>query len=94
MTNLLISTVSILFTLLYWFIIIRVILSWFGPNIDDPRWRSVLQLIYNITEPILAPIRNLLPTGNIGIDFSPFIAIIALSIIRSILVSILRSIAL
>lgn len=89
---LLISTVSILFTILYWFIIIRVILSWFGPNIQDPRWRTALELIYNVTEPILAPIRTLIPSGSMGIDISPLIAIIGLQLLRNIVISILQSI--
>ncbi len=91
MNHLLISTVSTLFTILYWLIIGRVIISWIRPDYNDPRWRKILSFVYNATEPILGPIRSLLPTGNMGIDLSPIIALIALSIIRNFLINILRS---
>ncbi len=70
-------------------IIIRVILSWLQPTISDARWRKAINLIYKFTEPILEPIRRILPTGSIGIDFSPLVAIFALSIIRNFIFSIL-----
>ena len=66
-------------------IIIRVLLSWFNYNANN----QYVQLLYRITEPILAPIRNLLSSFNMGIDISPMIAIFALSIIRNILIRLL-----
>jgi YggT family protein len=50
-------------------IFIRAILSWF-PNID-PR-NPLVDLLYQVTEPILSPIRSLMP--RMMIDFSPMIA--------------------
>ncbi|AZR73021.1 hypothetical protein BBF96_06185 [Anoxybacter fermentans] len=76
------------FDILYWLIIIRVIISWIRPAIRDPRYYKALRLLYELTEPILEPIRRYMPTG-IGIDFSPFVALIFLSIIKNILLSIL-----
>jgi len=70
-------------------IIARVIISWVQPNPSDQRWVKLIRMIYDLTEPILGPIRELLPTGSIGIDFSPLVAIFALSIIRSFLVGII-----
>ncbi|MFW5976381.1 MAG: YggT family protein [Bacillota bacterium] len=89
MGSLLISVVDVFFTLISWLIIIRVIISWVRPNFTDPRWRKVLTFIYSVTEPILGPIRNLIPTGNLGIDISPFIAYIVLMIVRRIIIRIL-----
>ena len=89
MRMLLISVVDVFFTIISWLIIIRVIISWIQPNFNDPRWRKALAFVYNVTEPILAPIRNLIPTGNMGIDISPFIAYIALMIVRRLVMGIL-----
>ena len=89
MRTLLINVVDIFFTIISWMIIIRVIISWIRPNFNDPRWRKVLTFIYNVTEPILSPIRNLIPTGNIGIDISPFIAYLALSIVKRFVIRLL-----
>ncbi|MDI3546387.1 MAG: YggT family protein [Halanaerobiales bacterium] len=87
----LIFLVRTLFTLLNWLIIIRVIISWVRPNVYDPNLRKILRFIYNVTEPILGPIRRLLPQGNLGIDFSPLVALIILSILRSFILNLLYS---
>ena len=55
----------------------RVLLSWF-PNIDrSSRW---VQLVFEITEPVLRPIRNLLPQTGM-MDFSPLIVFLILSVL-------------
>lgn len=89
--SMLIWLVSTIFTVINWLIIFRVIISWVRPDVNNKQWRKFLRIVYNITEPILAPIRRLIPTANIGIDFSPLIAIFALQIIRNFLISLLRS---
>jgi YggT family protein len=56
---------------LYVFVIlifVRVAFSWIGPN---PRNR-IFMISYQLTEPILAPVRRLLPQ-SMGIDLSPMI---------------------
>lgn len=89
--GMLIWLVSTIFAVINWLIIFRVIISWVKPDVNNKKWRKFLRVVYNITEPILAPIRRLIPMGNIGIDFSPLIAIFALSIIRNFVISLLRS---
>ncbi|MCU0499260.1 MAG: YggT family protein [Anaerolineae bacterium] len=59
----------------------RVFMSWF-PNLD--RYNPVVQFIYQVTEPVLRPIRELLPP-TMGIDFSPLIVFIGISILMMIL---------
>lgn len=79
----LIRIVAAIFEILNLIIIARVVLSWIRPNPSDERWRKVIKFIYDVTEPILGPIRRLLPRGGIlGIDVSPLIAIFALQIIH------------
>ncbi len=68
---------------IYTFIIIaRAVISWVQPNPYNP----VVQMLYKITEPVLFPIRKALAKrmGNIGIDFSPIIAIVLLHVLVAI----------
>jgi len=83
------NTIGVLFNILDWLIIGRVIISWVQPNPSNQMLRQLIKFTYQVTEPILAPIRRILPTSNIGIDFSPIVAIFALSIIRSFLIRII-----
>lgn len=83
------NTIGVLFNILDWLIIGRVIISWVQPSPSNQTLRQLIKFTYQVTEPILAPIRRLLPTTNIGIDFSPIVAIFALSIIRSFLINII-----
>jgi YggT family protein len=62
----------------------RVILSWVPLRLP---W-GLGDFVLGVTEPILAPIRRALPLGG-GIDFSPFIALIAIQMIASILLQLL-----
>ncbi|MCR1898187.1 YggT family protein [Irregularibacter muris] len=58
-------------------ILIHVIFSWVRPNPNN----NIVRLIYNLTEPILAPFRNLSHRLNIGggmIDFSPLFALLVI----------------
>jgi YggT family protein len=70
-------------------IIVRAIISWVQPNPYNP----IVQLLYRVTEPLLYPIRRILfkykGIRNTGIDFSPFIAIIMLYVLKSILFRVL-----
>ncbi len=59
----------------------RVILSWVNADPYNP----IVRFIYNITEPVLSPIRQLLPTARIGLDFSPFVVILIIQLIQRVL---------
>jgi len=59
-----------------WAIIIRAILSWFPISPSNP----IIVILNYITEPIIAPLRRIVP--RIGmIDLTPFVAIVILLII-------------
>jgi len=61
------------FTLL---IIARAIMSWFSP-----RPTNILAVIlYRVTEPLLAPLRRIIPRAGM-FDFTPLVAIILLQLI-------------
>ena len=72
-----------LFIQLYSLIILaRVLMSWVQIDPYSPLARTIFQL----TEPVLEPIRNLLPPTS-GLDFSPIIAIILLQVVETLLVA-------
>jgi YggT family protein len=74
-----------LFIWIYFLIILaRVLMSWM-PNSQYTQWG---QVIFNLTEPVLRPVRNALPQTG-GFDFSPMIVIILLQILGQILASML-----
>lgn len=61
-------------------VVVSSILSWFRP---DPR-NPVVKLLNAIVEPLLHPIRALLPATG-GMDFSPMIAILILWFLQKLL---------
>ena len=70
------------FNLLQMLIIIRVILSWIP---HDP-YNQIIQLLYQLTDIILKPLRDILPLQGAGIDFTPIIAFFLLGFIKKILI--------
>ena len=81
-----ISIINIAFEILTIIIFIRVILSWFPHNPYQP----LIKLIYQLSNPILNPIRNIVsPIG--GIDISPIILIFIIQLIKNIILKSLFS---
>lgn len=62
-------------------VIIRAVLSWFSINLDNP----FVKFLYDITEPVLSRIRSIVPLLG-GLDLSPLVLIILLSILRKIII--------
>ena len=67
-------------TVLSILIFLRAIISW-SPGIIDPRG-PIAEFLFTVTEPILAPIRSLMP--RMMFDFSPMLAILLLNVIARI----------
>ena len=63
-------------------IVIRAVVSWFSPN----PYSQLYQILIQITEPVLGRIRKILPMS--GMDFSPFIVIIVLNFLKSLIMGI------
>lgn len=57
-----------------WLIIIRALISWVNP---DPS-NMIVQFLHKTTEPMLRPIRRIVPMYNMGLDISPILAILVL----------------
>jgi len=80
------KVLEILLTILYWLILVRALISWVNP---DPS-NTIVQLLYRTTEPILEPVRRLLPVS--AIDISPIIVFLAIIFLKSFLISTLLDI--
>lgn len=59
----------------------RVILSWFPAN-PNGAFGQISRVIYQITDPVLLPVRRALPLVG-PLDLSPIVVVIGLSILRS-----------
>lgn len=63
-----------------WAVIIQAILSWINPDSYHP----AIMLLHQLTEPVLRPVRRLLPPVS-SIDFSPMVVVIALILLKMLL---------
>ena len=68
--------VTMLTAVLSLLVLVRVLLSWTNASGGG----GFTAFVYQATEPLLNPIRRVLPPTG-GLDWSPFIAIIVLSLI-------------
>ena len=71
-----------------WIVIAGAIMSWlvaFGVvNVSNRFIRMVVDVLYRLTEPVLRPIRSILPNLG-GVDISPVILLHGLFFVRSLL---------
>ena len=74
----LIGIFSLFLKIIFWAMIISVILSWVAPGSRSPG----AELVSQITEPVLAPFRRLIPNLG-GLDISPIFAFIAIQLVQS-----------
>jgi YggT family protein len=68
-------------------IFVRVLLSWI-PNARLPF--GLGDFVFGVTEPILSPIRRAMPFLG-GIDFSPFIALLLIQLVSSLILRLMPS---
>jgi len=83
--DILIFTVKLIFQVYIFIILIRAILPW----IPHSRFSPLIAPIYVFTDPVLNPIRRGLPPMRIGIDASPFVAIILLWLLQQLIIKLL-----
>ena len=62
-------------------IVLRVILSWVASPVSR---NPFVQLVRQVTEPILAPIRSILPRTGM-FDLSPMVALFAIYLLQSVI---------
>jgi YggT family protein len=76
------SVINLVFTVLTIALLGRAVLSWF-----DPGMRSIVgRILFDVTEPIVRPIRRVVPPIGM-IDLSLFIAILVVQLIARLLVA-------
>jgi YggT family protein len=80
-----IRLINILAQVLVLLIIVKVVLSYFMSP-----YHPVRQTIDRVVEPMLAPIRRVLPPLGM-IDFSPLVLLLLIQVLRSVLVNLLLS---
>lgn len=84
----LIDLVQFLSKIFYVLILARVVLSWISPNPGNP----LVGFIYRLTEPIMAPVRKLIPSAG-GMDFSPMLVLAGIWVAETVLVRLLYGMA-
>lgn len=68
----------------------RIICSWF-PIAPDSTLASIYAFLHTVTEPVLGPLRRVIPPmgmGGMGLDLSPLIVIFGITILRSVICSV------
>lgn len=83
MGTVLVNFVQLLAYFLWFMLIARVVMSWTNPMGGG----GLTAFVYQMTEPILAPIRRLIPATP-GIDWSPLIAMLLLGVVIRVIVAI------
>jgi YggT family protein len=85
-SGLIILTVAhLLKTILYiylFIIIVQVIISWINPD----AYNSITMIMYQLSEPILRPVRQIIPSAG-GFDFSPLIILVIINLLMILLIS-------
>ncbi len=84
MIGFLVTFIDTLFYALNLAILARVLLSWVRVDPYNP----LVQLLFQITEPILEPFRRFIPPIGM-IDVSPIVAIVVLQIVQSVIVNLI-----
>ncbi|HKJ08925.1 MAG TPA: YggT family protein [Gammaproteobacteria bacterium] len=76
--------VGLVFNIYIFAILIQAILSWVNPGTYNP----VTSLLYSLTEPVLGPVRRMIPPIS-GIDLSPLFALIGLQVLKMLVLPLL-----
>ncbi|MGA2526491.1 MAG: YggT family protein [Smithellaceae bacterium] len=81
--------IDIVLTIYMWIIIFRAVISWVNA---DP-YNKIVIFLYRATEPVLRPVRRIIPLHNVGIDLSPIIVILMIIFLQYFLVEIIIKLA-
>lgn len=74
--------IDIILTVYMWIIIARALISWVNP---DP-YNKIVIFLYRVTEPVLRPVRRIIPRHSLPIDFAPLIVLLIIIFLQSFLV--------
>lgn len=76
------ALIFFLFRLYEIIILARVIISW----VQVDHYHPVVVWIYRLTEPVLSPIRAIIPFERIGIDLSPLVVLLLMGVVKRLLI--------
>jgi YggT family protein len=80
-----VDIICLVLRLFSYVVLVRLIMSWFQMRPGTPM-ASIYSTVFSITEPVLGPIRRLIPPvrmGTMAIDVSPIIIFVGVAIICS-----------
>jgi YggT family protein len=72
------KVLEIVLDIYMWVVIIRALISWVNPDPYNP----IVQALTKLTEPVLRPIRKLVPAYKVGLDFSPLIVVLIIIFLK------------
>ncbi len=76
-------------TIYMWIIIGRAVISWVNPDPYNP----IVTFLYRATEPVMAPVRRLIPMRGLGIDIAPVIVILIIYFLQTFLIKTMMQMA-
>ena len=78
--------ITIVFSIIQIILFARVIFSWIRVDPYHPFWGPIQRFVYEATEPVIAPVRRIMPRTGM-FDFSILVVFFLASILESILLS-------
>jgi YggT family protein len=80
------NVLDLIVTIYFWSVIAVVVVSWIAPQSSHP----AIQLVAQVTEPIMRPVRNVIPSMG-GLDLSPIIVFLILNVLQVVIDNLQRS---
>ncbi len=87
--NALYQVVDLVFTIYIFIVVARAIVSWVSPDPYNP----IVRFLHNATDPVLYRIRKVIPLQFGGIDFTPIVLLIGLSVLKQVLLQLIAMLA-
>jgi YggT family protein len=84
----LVDIINVLFFVFYVLLFANIIFSWIRPSPYHPTWGPIVRFVYGVTDPILNPIRRLMPSLG-GLDFSPMIVLLLARVLQGAIVNLI-----
>ena len=87
LASILLEFIRLVFTVFSLLLLARILMSWFNPDPSSP----IVRFLYNVTEPVLAPVRRILPPAGM-LDLSPIVVLIGATVLQELLIRLVRSV--
>jgi YggT family protein len=63
-------------------LVVRIVMSWVRPDPSNP----LVRMLFQVTDPVLDPVRKLIPAAAGGIDFSPIVVFLIIDVVKRVIV--------